>query len=175
MIPELGHFALALVVACAGARTALPLWGAHDRDARLMATAPRSWHAARMTAGSVLHRQAAMSQSSGEHAWFPPCWKAHPDAIAGVALQNTMQTFARAAGAELSGMETLPIESPAPLTAVGCWCLPLPREIEQGTPCVAIDDQQMRTPSVALRAATTTVSTAFTIVALRATASGAGK
>ena len=40
MIPELGHFALALAVAIAAAQAVLPLWGAHDRDARLMAAAP---------------------------------------------------------------------------------------------------------------------------------------
>ena len=40
MIPELGHFALALAVALAGAQAILPLWGAHRRDARLMASAP---------------------------------------------------------------------------------------------------------------------------------------
>ena len=40
MIPELGHFALALAVALAGAQAILPLWGAHRRDARLMAAAP---------------------------------------------------------------------------------------------------------------------------------------
>jgi cytochrome c-type biogenesis protein CcmF len=40
MIPELGHFALALAVALAGAQAILPLWGAFRRDARLMASAP---------------------------------------------------------------------------------------------------------------------------------------
>ena len=40
MIPELGHFALALACALAFAQTVLPLWGAHRADARLMATAP---------------------------------------------------------------------------------------------------------------------------------------
>jgi cytochrome c-type biogenesis protein CcmF len=40
MIPELGHFALALAVALAGAQAILPLWGAYRRDARLMASAP---------------------------------------------------------------------------------------------------------------------------------------
>src|SRR5436305_282550 len=40
MIPELGHFALALAVALATAQAVLPLWGAHRRDARLMAAAP---------------------------------------------------------------------------------------------------------------------------------------
>ncbi len=40
MIPELGHFALALAVAIAAAQAVLPLWGAQDRDARLMAAAP---------------------------------------------------------------------------------------------------------------------------------------
>ena len=40
MIPELGHFALALAVALALAQTVLPIWGAHRSDARLMATAP---------------------------------------------------------------------------------------------------------------------------------------
>jgi cytochrome c-type biogenesis protein CcmF len=40
MIPELGHFALALAVALAAAQAVLPLWGAHARDLRLMAAAP---------------------------------------------------------------------------------------------------------------------------------------
>jgi cytochrome c-type biogenesis protein CcmF len=40
MIPELGHYALALAVALALAQTVLPLWGAHRRDARLIAAAP---------------------------------------------------------------------------------------------------------------------------------------
>jgi cytochrome c-type biogenesis protein CcmF len=40
VIPELGHFALALAVALAGAQAVLPLVGAHRRDARLMASAP---------------------------------------------------------------------------------------------------------------------------------------
>jgi cytochrome c-type biogenesis protein CcmF len=40
MTPELGHFALALAVALAGAQAVIPLWGAQQRDARLMAAAP---------------------------------------------------------------------------------------------------------------------------------------
>ena len=40
MIPELGHFALALAVVIAGAQAVLPLFGAHTRDTRLMQTAP---------------------------------------------------------------------------------------------------------------------------------------
>ncbi len=40
MIPELGHFALALAVALAAAQAVIPLWGAQPRDARLMAAAP---------------------------------------------------------------------------------------------------------------------------------------
>jgi len=40
MIPELGHFALALACALAFAQAALPIWGAHRGDARLMAAAP---------------------------------------------------------------------------------------------------------------------------------------
>ena len=39
-IPELGHFALALAVAFAGAQAILPLWGAWRRSPRLMAAAP---------------------------------------------------------------------------------------------------------------------------------------
>ena len=39
MIPELGHFALAMALAFCIAQTALPLWGAQRRDARLMAAA----------------------------------------------------------------------------------------------------------------------------------------
>ncbi len=40
MIPELGHFALALAVVIAAAQAILPLIGAHRRDAALMASAP---------------------------------------------------------------------------------------------------------------------------------------
>jgi cytochrome c-type biogenesis protein CcmF len=40
VIPELGHFALALAVVIAAAQAALPLFGAHRRDGRLMQTAP---------------------------------------------------------------------------------------------------------------------------------------
>jgi cytochrome c-type biogenesis protein CcmF len=40
MIPELGHFALALALVLAAAQTFLPLIGAELRDARLMAAAP---------------------------------------------------------------------------------------------------------------------------------------
>jgi cytochrome c-type biogenesis protein CcmF len=40
MIPELGHFALALGCALAFAQAILPLYGAHRRDARLIAAAP---------------------------------------------------------------------------------------------------------------------------------------
>jgi cytochrome c-type biogenesis protein CcmF len=39
MIPELGHFALALALVLAAAQTFLPLLGAERRDARLMASA----------------------------------------------------------------------------------------------------------------------------------------
>lgn len=40
MIPELGHFALALACALAFAQAILPIWGAHVRDERLIAAAP---------------------------------------------------------------------------------------------------------------------------------------
>ncbi len=40
MIPELGHFALALACALAFAQMILPIWGAQQRDARLIAAAP---------------------------------------------------------------------------------------------------------------------------------------
>ncbi len=40
MIPELGHFALALAVAIGFAQAVLPLWGAWRRDLRLIAAAP---------------------------------------------------------------------------------------------------------------------------------------
>jgi len=40
MIPELGHFALALAVAIGFAQAVLPLWGAWRRDARLIGAAP---------------------------------------------------------------------------------------------------------------------------------------
>ena len=40
MIPELGHFALAIAVALGFAQAIVPLWGAHRRDPRLMQAAP---------------------------------------------------------------------------------------------------------------------------------------
>ncbi len=40
MIPELGHFALALACALSLAQAVLPIWGAHRGDARLIAAAP---------------------------------------------------------------------------------------------------------------------------------------
>jgi cytochrome c-type biogenesis protein CcmF len=40
MIPELGHFALALACALAFSQAILPLWGAYRRNARLIAAAP---------------------------------------------------------------------------------------------------------------------------------------
>ena len=40
MIPELGHFALAMACAIALAQAIVPIWGAHRGDARLMAMAP---------------------------------------------------------------------------------------------------------------------------------------
>ena len=40
MIPEIGHFALALACALAFTQAIVPIYGAHRRDARLMAVAP---------------------------------------------------------------------------------------------------------------------------------------
>ena len=40
MIPELGHFALALACALAFAQAVLPIWGAHRRNPHLIAAAP---------------------------------------------------------------------------------------------------------------------------------------
>ena len=40
MIPELGHFALAMACAIALAQAIVPIWGAHRGDSRLMAMAP---------------------------------------------------------------------------------------------------------------------------------------
>ena len=68
MIPELGHFALALGVAFAGALAGFPPWGAHDRDARLMATAP-PLVACRAHDRGRLYIARLQRQSSGEHAW----------------------------------------------------------------------------------------------------------
>ncbi len=39
-IPELGHFALALAVAFGFVQAVVPIWGAHRRDARMIAAAP---------------------------------------------------------------------------------------------------------------------------------------
>ena len=52
MIPELGHFALALAVVMAGAQAVLPLLGAHTRDSRLMHRR-RRWRSAKYCAGDM--------------------------------------------------------------------------------------------------------------------------
>ena len=59
MIPELGHFALALACALAFAQAILPIWGAHRADARLMAAAPA------LAVGQLL----ALAASAGALVW----------------------------------------------------------------------------------------------------------
>ena len=69
MIPELGHFALALACALAFAQAVLPIWGAHRGDARLMAAAPAL--AAGAVAGALV--AAAAAWSGAAWATISPC------------------------------------------------------------------------------------------------------
>ncbi len=59
MIPELGHFALALACCLAVAQFVVPLWGAQRADARLMAAAP----------GLAIGQLLALVAASGSLVW----------------------------------------------------------------------------------------------------------
>ncbi len=59
MIPELGHFALALACCLAAAQAVIPLAGAHRRDVRLMAAAP----------GLALGQLVALIAAAGALVW----------------------------------------------------------------------------------------------------------
>jgi type II secretory pathway component PulM len=151
------------------------------------------WHAERADTldqrRALLQRMTALvgtlpelqRQSSGEHAPTAALLEGASDAVAGAALQTSVQRMATSAGAELSSMEMLSAEQRGAyrriamrVATAASWpvLVELLREIEQATPRMLVDDLQMRAPPVELRAVTTPVSATFTIVAFRATASG---
>jgi general secretion pathway protein M len=120
-------------------------------------------------------------QSSGARAPAAALLEGASDAIAGAALQSSVQVMAAAAGAELSSMEMLPAEQRGTYRRIAlrvstsaAWpvLVELLRAVEQATPRMLVDDLQLRAPPVEMRAATTPISAAFTILAYRATASG---
>ena len=101
------------------------------------------------------------------------------DAVAGAALQGSVQSMATAAGAELSSIETLPAEQRGAYRRIGLrvataapWpvLIALLHAVEDGTPRMLVDDLQLRAPPVELRGTTSPVSAAFTIVAFRGAA-----
>ena len=105
------------------------------------------------------------------------------DAVAGATLQSAVQGMATAAGAPLSSMETLPAEQSGLYRRIGLrvataapWpvLVALLRAVEQATPRMLVDDLQLRAPPVELRATTSPVTAAFTIVAFRAVSPSAG-
>jgi hypothetical protein len=151
------------------------------------------WHATRAETleqrRALLQRMTALaatlpelqSQSSGERAPATALLEGATDAVAGAALQSTVQRMATTAGAELNSMEMLPAEQHGAYHRIGLrvataaqWpiLIELLREIEQGSPRMLIDDLQLRAPPVEMRAATTPINAAFTIVAFRTAASG---
>jgi len=151
------------------------------------------WHAARADTleqrRALLQRMTTLAttlpelqrQASGEHAPAAALLEGASDAIAGAALQSSVQHMASMAGAELNSMEILPAEQRGTYRRIGLrvataaqWpvLIELLRAVEQGSPRMLVDDLQLRAPPVALRAANTPISASFTIVAFRAAISG---
>ena len=106
------------------------------------------------------------------------------DAIAGAALQVSIQKMAAAAGAELGIMETLPTEQRGAYRRIALrvstaapWpaMITLLNAIEAGAPRVLIEDLQLRAPMVELVAASRQVSATFTVVTFRAAAPAAAE
>jgi hypothetical protein len=154
------------------------------------------WHAARAEAleqrRALLQRMTALvatlpqlqRQSSGEHGAAVALLEGASDAIAGAALQSTVQRMATTAGAALSSMEMLPAEQRGAYRRIGLrvataaqWpvLIELLRAIELGAPRMLVDDLQLRAPPMELRPANAPISAAFTIVAFRAAASRGGE
>ncbi len=154
------------------------------------------WHAAR--AESLAQRRTLLQhmtdlvaalpdlqqQASSVRAPVAALLEGASDAVAGAALQGSVQTIATAAGAELSSIETLPAEQHGSYRRIGlrvATAAPWPvlvamlRAVEQGTPRMLVDDLQLRAPPVELRATTSPVTAAFTIVAFRAALTGANQ
>ena len=123
-------------------------------------------------------------QSSGEQAPVAALLEGPSDAIAGAALQSSVQHMAARAGAELNSMEMLPAEQRGAYRRIGLrvaasaqWpvLIELLRSIEQDSPRMLTDDLQFRAPPVELRVASSPISAAFTVVAFRAGAAGSGE
>jgi general secretion pathway protein M len=152
-----------------------------------------AWHAARAEAlaqrRALLQRMTALvatlpelqREASQHHAPAAALLEDSSDAIAGATLQTAVQRMATAAGATLRSLETLPAEQSGHYRRISLristdapWpvLIALMRAIEEGTPQMLIDDLQLRAPPVELRAATTPISAAFTVVAFRATPAG---
>ncbi len=149
------------------------------------------WHAER--AESLAQRRALLqrmgdliatlpqlqNQMSGARAPTVALLEGASDAVAGATLQGSVQSMAKAAGAELSSIETLPAEQRGVYRRIGLrvatatpWSVlvALLHAVEEGTPRMLVDDLQLRAPPVELRAPTSPVTAAFTVVAFRAAA-----
>ena len=153
------------------------------------------WHAARAEAleqrRALLQRMDELvttlpelrQQASSARAPVAALLEGGSDAVAGATLQSAVQGMATAAGAPLSSMETLPAEQSGLYRRIGLrvataapWpvLVALLRAVEQATPRMLVDDLQLRAPPVELRATTSPVTAAFTIVAFRAVSPSAG-
>ncbi len=152
-----------------------------------------TWHATRAEAlaqrQALLQRMTALvatlpelqREASEHHAPAAALLEGSTDAIAGATLQTAVQGMATSAGATLRSLETLPAEQSGHYRRISLristeapWpvLIALMRAIEEGTPQMLIDNLQLRAPPIELRAATTPIGAAFTIVAFRATAAG---
>jgi general secretion pathway protein M len=118
-------------------------------------------------------------QVSGARAPTVALLEGASDAVAGATLQGAVQSMAKAAGAELSSIGTLPAEQRGAYRRIGLqvttsapWSVlvALLSAVEGGAPRMLVGNLQLRAPPVELRTPTSPVSAEFTIVAFRAVA-----
>lgn len=123
-------------------------------------------------------------QSSGEHTSDAALLEGASDAIAGAALQSSVQRLAATAGAALNSMEMLPAEPRDSYRRIALrvataapWpvLIALLQAIDQGSRHMLIDDLQLRASPFETRAESSSVSAAFTVLAFRPNASRAGR
>jgi general secretion pathway protein M len=106
------------------------------------------------------------------------------DALAGAALQNTIQNMATQAGTDLTSLETLPAEARGAYRRIALrislsapWpaLIELLQEIEQHTPGMLLDNMQLRVSPSQARSAASPVNANFTVIGFRAGSAGGGQ
>ncbi|MBV9786341.1 MAG: general secretion pathway protein GspM [Acidisphaera sp.] len=150
-----------------------------------------AWHAERAEAlaerGALARRMAVLAQTLPALERQQQATKASgpapsavlsgaTDAVAGAALQGQVQDMATTAGAALTSAETLPSEPAGAYRRIGLrvsinaqWpvLVRLLTAVEQATPRMLIDDVQLHSSVVLIRAAMLPLDATFTVYALR--------